>query len=110
METTIFNGLITTINLSDDINKGYSHYYSEARRIKETSQKILERNNLFVIFDELFRGTNVKDALEASSRIINYLTKIRDCFFMISTHINEISDNLETNCVFRKLTDTHSGN
>lgn len=94
METSIFNGIITTINLSDNIEMGYSHYYSEVRRVKETAQKILKDRFILVIFDELFRGTNVKDALEASYRIINELTKIKDCLFIISTHINEIAEYL----------------
>src|SRR5690554_1385518 len=29
MSTTIYNGIITTINLSDSMNRGYSHFYSE---------------------------------------------------------------------------------
>lgn len=95
METTVFNGLITTINLSDDINKGYSHYYSEVRRVKDTALKILERNNILVIFDELFRGTNVKDAYDATLEVINSLSKIKDCLFLISTHITEIADKFE---------------
>ncbi|HKJ43754.1 MAG TPA: hypothetical protein VKA27_16775, partial [Sunxiuqinia sp.] len=91
MKTTVFNGLITTINLPDDINRGYSHYYSEVRRVKETVLKILEHKNVLVIFDELFRGTNVKDAYEASYKIIQKLVQIKDCLFFISTHINEIT-------------------
>jgi DNA mismatch repair ATPase MutS len=95
METTVFNGLVTTINLSDDINRGYSHYYSEVKRVKDTALKILEKNNILVIFDELFRGTNVKDAYEATLEVINALSKIRDCLFLVSTHITEIADKFE---------------
>jgi len=91
MQTSVFNGLITTINLSDNISSGYSHYYSEIKRVKDTAQKILERNNLFVIFDELFRGTNVKDAFDASLATINALSSIKNSVFLISTHIVEIA-------------------
>jgi DNA mismatch repair protein MutS len=48
-----------------------------------------------VIFDELFRGTNVKDAYEATLEVINALSKIRDCLFLVSTHITEIADKFE---------------
>ena len=91
MQTNVFNGLITTINLSDNIDSGYSHYYSEIKRVKETAQKILERNNLFIVFDELFRGTNVKDAYDASLATINALSAIKNSVFLISTHIVEIA-------------------
>jgi len=91
MQTSVFNGLITTINLSDNISNGYSHYYSEIKRVKDTAQKLLECNNLFIIFDELFRGTNVKDAYDASLATINALSAIKNSVFLISTHIVEIA-------------------
>jgi len=91
MQTSVFNGLITTINLSDNISNGYSHYYSEIKRVKETALKIVERSNLFIIFDELFRGTNVKDAYDASLATINALSAIKNSIFLISTHIVEIA-------------------
>ncbi|MBK6527650.1 MAG: hypothetical protein IPG07_20145 [Crocinitomicaceae bacterium] len=31
-QTTLYNGIITTINLPDNINKGYSHFYHEVIR------------------------------------------------------------------------------
>ncbi len=52
------------------MNRGYSHFYSEVRRVKEVAMKLKEKNRLLVIFDELFRGTNVKDAFDASLLII----------------------------------------
>ncbi|TCD03851.1 MutS-related protein [Pedobacter psychroterrae] len=95
MKTTIFNGLITTINLPDDINNGLSHYYSEVKRVKEVSLKLLEQDKMFVIFDELFRGTNVKDAFDASLLIISELSFIKRSAFFISTHIVELAEELK---------------
>src|SRR5690606_2267156 len=66
MRTTVYQGLVTTINLSDHMERGYSHFYSEVNRIKEVALMINSRKRMFVIFDELFRGTNVKDAHDAS--------------------------------------------
>lgn len=94
MQTSVFNGLITTINLSDNINSGYSHYFSEVNRIKEIALKINSRVKLFVIFDELFRGTNVKDAYDASLATIKAISAIKNCVFLISTHIVELSAEL----------------
>lgn len=95
METTIYNGIISTINLSDNMNRGYSHFYSEVKRVKETALKIKEKGNLFVIFDELFRGTNVKDAFDASLLIIKSFAKITNCTFYISTHITEVAEEIK---------------
>ncbi len=95
METSAFNGLYSTINISDNIEKGYSHYYSEVKRVKDIALMIKEKKRVFVIFDELFRGTNVKDAYEATLLIISGFTKIKDSLFIISTHIIEVGKELE---------------
>lgn len=95
LKTSIFDGLFTTINLSDNLNLGYSHFYSEVQRVKDIVVKINAERNLFVIFDELFRGTNVKDAYDASLMIISTLAKIRGNLFFISTHILEVAENLD---------------
>jgi len=94
LTTSLFDGLFTTINLTDNLNLGYSHFYSEVKRVKDLVIKMNSERNLFIIFDELFRGTNVKDAYDASLMIISALAKIRDNFFFISTHILEVAENL----------------
>jgi DNA mismatch repair protein MutS len=110
METVVFNGLYTTINISDNINKGYSHYYSEVKRIKEIALMLKEKKRLFVIFDELFRGTNVKDAYDGTLLITNGFSKIQHSLFYISSHIIEvgqaleISNNVLFKCFESKLT------
>lgn len=95
MKTTVFNGLLSTINIADNINKGYSHYYSEVKRVKETALLIKEHEKVVVIFDELFRGTNVKDAFDASLLITSAFSKIKNSLFFVSTHIIEIAEQLE---------------
>lgn len=95
LRTSVFNGLFTTINLSDNINYGYSHYYSEVKRVKEMALKIKSQDKIVIIFDELFRGTNVKDAFDASLAIISAMSKIKNNLFFISSHILEVAESLE---------------
>lgn len=95
MITPLFHGLYTTINIPDNITKGYSHYYSEVRRVKDITLLIKERKRVFVIFDELFRGTNVKDAFDATLMITHGFTTIKNSVFFISTHIVEVGKELE---------------
>lgn len=97
METSIFDGLITTINLSDNLNQGYSHFYNEVLRVKQVAQKVTTSKNMVIIFDELFRGTNVKDTYDASLSIITAFSRIRQSFFIISTHIVEVAKELNEN-------------
>ncbi|MTI33051.1 MutS-related protein [Xanthovirga aplysinae] len=95
MRCSVFNGIISTINVNDSIEKGYSHFYSEVDRIKTVVSTIKEHGNLLVIFDELFRGTNVKDALEGSVMISKGLAELKTCKIFISTHIIEVIEQLE---------------
>lgn len=97
MKVSVFRGLFTTINLSDNINMGYSHYYNEVRRVKYIAEKISELRDVVVIFDELFRGTNVKDAHEASLAVISAFADLPCGLFAISTHILEVAVQLKQN-------------
>ena len=94
MTTSVFDGLFTTINVPDDLSLGYSHFYSEVKRIKYVAEKVGAGNKYVVIFDELFRGTNVKDAYEATVTIIELFAGIGDCFYLFSSHIIEAAEEL----------------
>lgn len=111
MKTSLFNGLVTTINLSDDIDQGHSHFYREVLRVKHVAQMVNRSNRIFVIFDELFRGTNVKDASDASSAIIAAFAGVKSCFFAVSTHIVEVAHQLAKNdsINFRYVETTFTG-
>ncbi|NOU19724.1 MAG: hypothetical protein HOO91_19375 [Bacteroidales bacterium] len=85
------------MNLSDNINKGYSHFYNEVLRVKYVAERINQVSNVFVVFDELFRGTNVKDAYEALLSVITVFSKLNKGVFAISTHIIEASNKLSDN-------------
>jgi DNA mismatch repair ATPase MutS len=88
MRLCLLTGLASTINISDSLNLGYSHFYSEVQRIKTVAGK-LKTNKMLVIFDELFRGTNVKDAHDGTIAVINAFLKVRNSFFIVSSHILE---------------------
>lgn len=89
-------GLYTAINIADNMSKGESHFYSEILRLKNVAFRLKEKEDMLVIFDELFRGTNVKDAYEGSLAVIKAFSKIKTSFFIFSTHIVELTKELET--------------
>ena len=95
MEISMFNGPYSTINISDNIEKGYSHYYSEVKRVKEIALMIKEKRKVLVIFDELFRGTNVKDAFDVTLMVSKGFSEINESLFFISIHIVEVGQELE---------------
>jgi DNA mismatch repair protein MutS len=93
-KTSIQNGLFTTINLADSINLGFSHFYSEVKRVKQMAVNLQTHKNLVVIFDELFRGTNVKDAFEGTLLILKSLAAIKSSIFFVSSHLLEVAGEL----------------
>jgi len=98
MEFTVQNGMFTTINLADNLNMGYSHFYAEVLRLKKVAEQVARTEKLIVIFDELFRGTNVKDAYDATVAITAAFAEKRNCTFIISTHIIEAGETLRGKC------------
>lgn len=95
MVFSVKDGLYTSINVPDDLNRGHSHFYAEAMRVKEAAIAISEGRQLVVIFDELFKGTNVRDAYDATLAVTAAFSDYRNCFFIISTHIIEVGEALK---------------
>ncbi len=95
MRFSIQDGMFTTINLSDNINQGYSHFYAEVSRLKKVAESVKNSTRLIVVFDELFRGTNVKDAYDATVAVASAFADKRSCTFIISTHIIEAGETLK---------------
>lgn len=98
MDFSVQGGLFTTINLPDNLNMGYSHFYAEVLRVKKVARELARSPHLVVIFDELFRGTNVKDAYDATVAVAEAFAEKRNCTFMISTHIIEAGETLKERC------------
>ncbi|MFD2874228.1 hypothetical protein ACFS5N_17230 [Mucilaginibacter ximonensis] len=89
MQFSVMDGLYTSINVSDNLNLGYSHFYAEVLRVKTVAEQVASGKNLVVLFDELFKGTNVQDAFDGTFAVTQEFSKYRNCFFIISTHIIE---------------------
>lgn len=94
MKMTVFDGLLSNINVVDNIIKGESYFFNEVQRIKNTIIKINDGRRWLVLIDELFKGTNVQDAMKCSSTVIKGLIKISNSLFILSTHLYEIGEEL----------------
>ena len=95
MKLTVFNGLLSNINVVDNIAKGESFFFNEVQRIKNTIEKITDGKKWLVLIDELFKGTNVEDAMKCSLTVIKGLIKIKNSLFILSTHLYEIGEELK---------------
>ena len=98
MRFRIQDGMYTSINVPDNINLGYSHFYAEVLRVKNVAIEVSRDKRLIVIFDELFKGTNVKDAFDATLAVTEAIAERKNCAFMVSTHIIEVGQELGKRC------------
>jgi DNA mismatch repair protein MutS len=96
MKLSLFDRLFTSLNVSDNLPKGYSYFYSEVKRVKEAALALRESEKVFVVFDELFKGTNVKDAFDGSLLIIKELVKWKSSFFILSSHLLELGKEINS--------------
>jgi DNA mismatch repair ATPase MutS len=94
IKLTVMDGLITNLNVADNVVKGESYFYNEVQRIKNTVLKINDGKKNCVLIDELFKGTNILDAMKCSTKVIEGLQKLRSSIYILSTHLYEISENL----------------
>jgi DNA mismatch repair protein MutS len=103
MQLSVFDGLLSNIQVQDNIVKGESYFFNEVQRIKNTVLKITDGRKWLVLIDELFKGTNIQDAMHCSSTVIKGLLKIKNSLFILSTHLYEIGDELKVypNIAFR---------
>jgi DNA mismatch repair protein MutS len=95
MQLVLFNGLLSNINVVDNIMQGESYFYNEVQRIKKTIEKINDGKKWLILIDELFKGTNVQDAMKCSSTVIEGLRKMQNSLFILSTHLYEIGEALK---------------
>ncbi|MFM2146376.1 MAG: hypothetical protein RL732_1212 [Bacteroidota bacterium] len=103
MKLTLFDGVLSNINVMDNIAKGESYFFNEVQRIKNTILKVSDGSKWLVLIDELFKGTNVQDAMKCSLAVIKGLIRIPRALFILSTHLYEIGEELRPypNITFR---------
>jgi len=94
MATSIWDGLFSTINLSDNISGQQSHFIREVDRVKKVHTIARTNKKLIVLFDELFRGTNPADAYETSLDVVMAFAKMPHVFCIVSTHLEQLPKQL----------------
>jgi DNA mismatch repair protein MutS len=92
MRITPFQCLFSSLNTTDNLSLGYSYFFSEVLRIKKAAENLRQYEKSFMIFDELFKGTNVKDAYDGSILVIDGLMKWKSSLFILSSHLLELEN------------------
>ncbi len=95
MKISFLEGIITNMQVSDNIFTGESYFFAEVQRMKITAEKLSRSKFHLVLMDELFKGTNVHDAYECSHAVIDGLLHQQHNLMALSTHLNELSAHLQ---------------
>ncbi|MEZ4424308.1 MAG: hypothetical protein R3E98_12925 [Gemmatimonadota bacterium] len=94
LDVTCVDALYTSLRPEDDLRAGLSFFMAEVRRVREVAAHLATGGRAFVLFDEIFRGTNVHDALEASKTVIHGFARASGSGFIVSSHLVELADQL----------------
>lgn len=95
MRISRLDGILSNIQVTDNIMKGESFFFNEVQRIKKTIERISDGKKWLILIDELFKGTNQEDAVKCSTVVIEGLRKLPNALFILSTHLYEIGHQLK---------------
>lgn len=84
------NQLITSLRTNDSLVENESYFFAELKRLKRIVDSLAKGMNLFIILDEILKGTNSKDKLIGSVKLIEQLLN-REANGLIATHDLELT-------------------
>lgn len=77
--------LVTSLRTSDSLVSNESYFFAELKRLKMIIDRLKEREELFIILDEILKGTNSIDKQKGSIALMKQLVSYKACG-IIATH------------------------
>ncbi|MBO9634492.1 MAG: hypothetical protein J7578_15360, partial [Chitinophagaceae bacterium] len=81
-----FDSIEVCISIQDSLTEGYSHFYAELKKVRSVAENMREGKKCFMIFDELFKGTNLTDAAKCAAVLANGIIQHPDSYCILSSH------------------------
>lgn len=97
LQISFLDGVITHMQVEDNILRGESYFFAEVQRMKQTAEKLLQPQPQLALMDELFKGTNVHDAYECTKAVIEGLLYHGNHLLVLSTHLYEVAQQFSGN-------------
>ncbi|MBI9039346.1 MAG: hypothetical protein JEY97_14515 [Bacteroidales bacterium] len=94
MSLSAFNCIFSSMNPSGNISIGYSYFFSEVMRVKNAALTLKKHSKVLMLLDELFKGTNIKDAIDGSLLVIDGLTNWKSSVFILASHLTELENDI----------------
>lgn len=89
-----YDKIFLFFTVSDNIEAGYSYFAQELLNLKNVLITLKEKTS-FVVFDEIFKGTNINDSSKITVKTIKSLSKYNTSLFILSTHLNVIEQQIK---------------
>lgn len=77
--------LISSMRTTDSLGKNESYFYTELKRLQYILKKLESDGQVFIILDEILKGTNSKDKAEGSKLYLEKLLKLK-ATGIVATH------------------------
>ncbi len=82
--------VFTSMRTSDILLKNESYFYAELKRLKELIEMVSAKNNVFIVLDEILKGTNSIDKQKGSKAFLEQLISHKGTG-LIATHDLELA-------------------
>jgi hypothetical protein len=82
--------VISTMRVNDNLEENTSTFYAELKKLKEIIEAVNNHEKVFLLLDEILRGTNSADRHTGSRALIRQLMK-ENATGMIATHDLELA-------------------
>lgn len=82
--------IFSSMRTSDSLNKNESYFYAELKRLKEMLDKLQTGEDIFIVLDEILKGTNSIDKQKGSKAVLEQIMKLNGTG-IIATHDLELT-------------------
>jgi DNA mismatch repair protein MutS len=90
MEFVPVGTVFSSVQIVDNLFAGESFYLAEVRRIGALAVALAEYGSAVAVVDEPFRGTNVRDAAEATLAVITRVAAHPAALTLVASHVAEV--------------------
>ncbi len=88
----LYDQLLVSITVRDNLRRGESLYLAEVRRVRTIVEAVDRGDAVLALCDEVFRGTNIKDATQATGLLVDGLARAPSGTFVIASHLAEVAE------------------
>jgi DNA mismatch repair ATPase MutS len=96
--------LVSSLRVNDSLKKNTSYFYAEIQRMEYIIQQLKGGKEIFVLLDEILRGTNSADKEQGSKALLKQLLHLNAAGIIATHDLNlahlaeEFGDKIQTQC------------